>query len=98
MGKEIIREKLRESYRERFKRKRHKLEIMADILQVLEKCGGAKKTEIVYKANLNAERAKEYIDFLLNKGLIRYNGSLYHITEKGRGFLQRFNELINYLK
>ena len=98
MGKEIIREKLRESYKERFKRKRHKLEIIVDILQVLEECGGAKKTEIVYKANLNAERAKEYIDFLLKKGLVRYNGLLYHITEKGEGFLQRFKELMDYLK
>ena len=60
---------MRESRKERFKERRGRLEIIADILLVAR--GEAKKTAIVYKANLNFKKVERYLPYLEEKGLIR---------------------------
>ena len=55
--------------------------------------GGATKTKIVYKANLNFNLATKYLDFLLEKGLVRTNSSRYEITDEGTIFLEKAKEL-----
>ena len=56
-------------------KRRSKFDIVIAILDVVS--GGATKTKIVYKANLNFNLATKYLDFLLEKGLIRTDSSTY---------------------
>mgnify|MGYP001144110336 CR=1 FL=1 len=49
-------------------RRRNNLEITADILRIAK--DGAKKTQIVYGANLNFKLLHQYLDDLEKSGLI----------------------------
>lgn len=64
---------------------------MADILRVAR--AGAKKTWIVYRANLNFKIVKEYLSELMGKGLLAaHDGSgLYRTTERGLDFLRQYD-------
>jgi len=73
-------------------RKRSNMEISADILKVA--MGGARKSHLVYQANLNFSIIKDYLKELSSAGLLSSpaNGSrLYTTTEKGI-------EFINYIE
>ena len=75
-------------------RKRTNLEVSADILKVA--IGGAKKSHIVYQANLNFAIIKEYLEHLARSGLLTApaNGSkLYTTTDKGIAFVNYMNGL-----
>lgn len=72
-------------------KRRNKFDIVIAILDVVS--GGATKTKIVYKANLNFNLATKYLDLLLERGLIRTNGKVYEITEEGETFLEKAKEL-----
>ncbi len=72
-------------------KRRTKFDIVIVILDVVS--GGATKTKIVYKANLNFNLATKYLDFLLERGLVRTDGSSYEITEEGKVFLEKAKEL-----
>ncbi|WP_309493504.1 winged helix-turn-helix domain-containing protein [Candidatus Hecatella orcuttiae] len=69
-----------------FKR-RDGLKIVEDILSVA--FNGASKTEVVYRANLNFNRYKNYVSLLLEKGLVTLTerGGIM-TTERGRLFLE----------
>jgi predicted transcriptional regulator len=70
--------------------RRNNLDICADILQVSQ--SGAKKTHIVYKANLNFMIVKKYLSNLIEKGFIEKNDKLYFTTNKGINFLESYEE------
>ena len=71
-------------------RYRGKLEIVADILSVVR--GGAKKTEIMYQANLSYSLLVRYLRDVMEADLVaRGNDNSYMLTEKGLEFLNRFN-------
>ena len=72
-------------------KRRSKFDIVIAILDVVS--GGATKTKIVYKANLNFNLATKYLDLLLEKGLVRTNSSRYEITGEGKTFLEKAKEL-----
>ncbi|MDH5201044.1 MAG: winged helix-turn-helix domain-containing protein [Candidatus Bathyarchaeota archaeon] len=74
--------------------RRNDLDICADILRVAKK--GAKKTQIVYKANLNFKIVKKYLKRLLENGLLDSSerGKLFHTTDKGANFLEQYSELV----
>ncbi|MCW4020394.1 MAG: winged helix-turn-helix domain-containing protein [Candidatus Bathyarchaeota archaeon] len=75
-------------------RKRSNLEIVAEILDVAK--NGARKTRIVYGANLNFKMLGEYLERLEKAGLVarsQNNGGLIKTTEKGRDYLQKFSIL-----
>ena len=77
------------------KRRRTRLEIIADILSLVKR-KRRNITEIIYKANLNSERAKRYVDFLLSKELMevkRGSGKFYVITARGVEFVKDYMEL-----
>ena len=93
---EYIKERRRESLKDSFKKRRGKLEIIIDILSVATK--DAKKTEIVYKANLNFKRVGNYLPYLEEKGLIENMGSEYKTTEKGKQFLRDYRKMKEQLK
>lgn len=69
--------------------KRDKLDILLRILEVT--LTPAKKTHVLYRANLNFYQLNKYIDELVNLGLIMeveepFKG--YMATERGRQFLK----------
>lgn len=73
--------------------RRNELDIYADILQVAME--GARKTEIVYKANLNFTILKKYLRRLIDRGLIEPTEDRRFITTKrGFQFLEQYRELI----
>ena len=72
-------------------KRRSKFDIVIAILEVVS--SGANKTKIVYKANLNFNLATKYLDFLLERGLVRTNSSRYEITGEGKAFLEKAKEL-----
>ena len=68
---------------------RSRLEIIADVLGVVS--SGAKKTQIMYQANLSYRLLTRYLRDVLELGLVRTaNETTYELTEKGYGFLQQF--------
>jgi len=78
-------------------RKRNKLEIIHDILQIIrQKSGRIKPTHILYKSNLSYTMMGDYLQELMSKGFIKEildnNGKsrTYAITPKGDGYLQQY--------
>jgi len=74
--------------------RRSKIEIVAEILRIAR--NGAKKTRIVYGANLNFKILEEYLARLEKAGLItlsRNTDSLIMTTKKGVEYLQQFHSL-----
>jgi len=69
-------------------RRRNNLDIMAEILEIARL--GAKKTWIVYRANLNFKLVKEYLDELMEKRLLDSDGSIYQTTDQGLEFLEEY--------
>ena len=77
-------------------RYRSRIQIIAEILEVVR--AGARKTHIMYKANVNCSVLKEYLDFLMQQNLIeeRTVGKkriVYATTERGLTVLRYFREL-----
>jgi predicted transcriptional regulator len=78
--------------------RRSKLEMYIDILRVLVQRGPLKLTHVMYKANVNCSVLKEYLDFLIEHGLVeeRTVGKkrvVYAITQRGRIVIKAFREL-----
>ena len=78
--------------------RRSKLEMYVDILRVMAQRGPLKLTHVMYKANVNCSVLKEYLDFLIEQGLVeeRTVGKrrvVYAITQRGITVLKYFREL-----
>jgi predicted transcriptional regulator len=82
--------------RDRFKKRRGSIAMIVDILSVARE--KAKKTQIVYKANLDFRMVEEYFPHLMDKGLIENIGGEYKTTEKGEEFLTDYQEMKEMLK
>jgi len=73
------------------------LDICADILRVA--LDGARKTRIVYQANLNFTILHKYMRRLMENGfLTQIEGPHFITTEKGCQFLEQYRNLIVPLK
>jgi len=75
------------SYRSRF-------DIIADILRVVKGDDGAKKTRIMYQANLSYKVLTKYLAEVIEACLIHFERGkqCYFLTSKGRQFLERYKE------
>jgi len=77
------------------------LEILASIISAA--LGGARKTHVMYRANLSHSQLQRYLAFLEVRGLVRMiespsgNASIYKSTEKGVQFLRDYERLGKYL-
>ena len=71
-------------------RYRRGLEIIADILDAVG--DGAKKTRIMYIANLSYRLLGKYLTKTIDAGLVANDNNHYEVTEKGRVFLERFKD------
>jgi predicted transcriptional regulator len=84
---------------------RSRLEIIASMLEVAAS-GDASRTTIMYRSFISHAQLKEFLSFLLQKGIIieyRKEGkgnkerTLYKTTEKGLHFLHIYNEMNDLL-
>jgi len=76
-------------------KKRSRLEIIKDILEVIRnKNGRIKPTHILYKSNLSYGMMEEYLDELIKKEFVKVNqiqkNKTYSITEKGNNYLSQY--------
>ena len=73
------------------------MDIIADILRIARK--GAKKTRIVYGANLNFKLLNEYLERLEEAGLITNDSEkrgMLKTTDKGRKYLQHYEGFMEF--
>ena len=73
--------------------KRNDLRIIYDILTIAKK--GARKTRIVYGANLNFRILDEYLAFLKHTELATVDNGTVETTERGERYREAFTELMN---
>jgi predicted transcriptional regulator len=69
---------------------RSSFEIIAEILKTSK--NGAKKTRIMYSCGLSYRFVQKYLELLLETGLLSL-GSCYKTTDKGMGFLSKYQTL-----
>lgn len=82
-------------------KKRNKLEIIKDILEVIKaKSGKIKPTHILYKSNLSHEMMDIYITELKEKELIeeiqKERSRTYTITNKGIEYLNQYKRISEF--
>ena len=83
--------------------RRSKLEIHLDVLKVLARHGPLKLTHVMYKANVNCDTLKQYLDFLIQHNLVEKQTLpkkrvVYAITERGQTSLKHFREINSALQ
>jgi predicted transcriptional regulator len=71
---------------------RDKLDIIADILNVASH--EAKKTQIMYKANLSYKVLQRYLNEIMDASLVDYKekNQIYSLTSKGQAYLDAYKE------
>jgi predicted transcriptional regulator len=71
---------------------RGRLDIIADILQVASQ--NAKKTQIMYQANLSYKVLQRYLRNIIAASLVDFENSeqIYVLTPKGQEFLEAYKE------
>ena len=82
-------------------KKRSRLEIIRDILEVIRnKSGKIKPTHILYKSNLSYGMMEEYLEELIGKGFIQETSNKgnksYIITEKGVNYLSQYKMISEF--
>ena len=72
---------------------RSRAEIVAMMLDSVT--AGATKTKIMYKAFLSYTQLKEYLSYMAENDLIRYEEGtqLYKITDKGKKYMHVYTEI-----
>lgn len=68
------------------------MQILADILMVVRT--GARKTRIMYQANLSYRLLIQYLGYALEVNLLSRNESQYVVTPKGFEFLEKYNKYL----
>ena len=72
---------------------RDRLAILANILSVVSENSGAKKTQIMYQAYLSYKLLVQYLNYVTDAGLVKYNdNNCYELTSKGQKFLDEYHD------
>jgi predicted transcriptional regulator len=79
---------------------RSRTEIVSQILEIANRTSdddGVTKTKLMYKAYLSTAQLKEYMMLLTESDLLGYDSTMrkFKITEKGRRFLEIYNQISN---
>jgi len=82
-------------------RKRTRIEIIRDILDVIKQRNGKiKPTHILYKSNLSHQMMDEYLKELITKDFILEHkdekSRTYSISDKGQKFLERYRMISEF--
>jgi len=74
---------------------RSRLDIIADMLRVVSQ-GGAKKTQIMYQANLSYRLLTRYLAEVIESWLVNFEhgGGCYVLTSKGKEFLEKYKDYL----
>ena len=77
---------------------RDRLDIIADILNVASR--EAKKTQIMYQANLSYKVLQRYLSEIVTASLVSFenNRQIYYLTDKGHEYLDAYKEYARYSK
>ena len=75
--------------------KRGRFDIIGSILLICK--NGAKKTEIVYGANLNFKNAEVYLKWLNDREMIMKEGRFFNITSKGSELLSNLQSASKFM-
>lgn len=85
----------------RMLKKRTRYEIFATMLEVLRRHPkGCRITRLSYGAEIPNDRAKKFLEILMNNGLVEPSfeeSGLYRITERGKEFLETYYKMISFL-
>ncbi|MDD5192706.1 MAG: winged helix-turn-helix domain-containing protein [Candidatus Nanoarchaeia archaeon] len=78
-------------------KKRTRLEVIKDILEIIRENKQVKITHLIYKSNLSNNSIKPYLKDLLENNmieeLVENERKLFKITKKGNEFLEEFNKI-----
>lgn len=78
-------------------KKRTRLEVIKDILEILRENKQVKITHLIYKSNLSNNSIKPYLNDLISNNMIEEmvekERRLFKITKKGNEFLEEFNKI-----
>lgn len=78
-------------------KKRTRLEVIRDILEILNRGNQTKITHLIYKSNLSNNSIKPYLEELLQGQLIAEikedDKKYFTITQKGREFVEEFSKI-----
>lgn len=72
---------------------RRRFDIIADVIGVARP--SAKKTKIMYFANLSYALLKKYLEDSVRLGFLRFSGDEYEATSKGEAFLEHYAQFSN---
>jgi predicted transcriptional regulator len=72
-------------------RYRRRFDIVADIIDVAQQ--GARKTKIMYFANLSHLLLTRYLDDAVRAGFLKSAGDMFFATPKGQDFLDKYQRL-----
>ncbi|GGP22306.1 transcriptional regulator [Thermocladium modestius] len=82
----------------RDKKKRSRIEIIADILAYLDKNGCSRPTRMATALNLSYDKLMDYVKELDQRGMIMTNMEGICITSRGLQFLREYTRWSNFAK
>ncbi len=83
-------------------KKRSKLEVIYDILDIIKKNKNSiKMTPLLRHSNLSSERFGKYFSELVEKGFVREiddeNGKSVTLTDKGFTYLEKYRTIVSFI-
>ena len=84
-------------------RKRERLAVIRDILEVIRGNRQVKPTRLLYASNLSPQMFREYINELISKKFIKLDidkkdKKTFSLTKKGQEFLQEYRMIENFVE
>lgn len=70
---------------------RSRTDIISEVLKIAS--GGASKTRIMYGAYLSYDQLKDYLNVMLENGLLERKATQYRATKKGLEFLKGYERV-----
>jgi len=78
------------------RRKRTRYELLADLL--LSSKGGARKTTLMFRANLSFALLNKYLGLLIENGFVDKKGDYFFPNRRGLTYLQKFSRYQSVLE
>ncbi len=84
-------------------KKRERLEVIKDILNVVRQNRKVKPTRLLYASNLSPQMFKDYVEELIRKKFVQVElidgkNKLFSLTKKGQDFLMEYKAIENFVE